>query len=146
MLASVHQQQNPAWAAACGMACVIVLLPLLAAVTGVFVWIGLRIQGLKVSFGRTVSASIFISTLLWIVLFPLQLALILAGTVAPMATWLPAIFLSLVAFALNCRATGCALSISGWRVVLSVVIWATIGCAFCCCCGCFLGFLTGMSK
>ncbi|HAZ65991.1 MAG TPA: hypothetical protein DCY41_04450 [Opitutae bacterium] len=62
-----------------------------------------------------------------------------------METWLPTILLSLGAFALSCRATGFALSISGWRVVLSVLIWATIGCAFCCCCGCFLGFV-GMSK
>ena len=144
MLASV-QEQGPAWAAGCGMACAMVLLPLIAAVIGIFVWIGLRIQGLKVSFGRTVSASIFISTLLWLVLFPLQIVLILAGTVAPMETWLPAILLNLGAWALSCRATGCALSISGWRVVLSVVIWATIGCAFSCCCGCFLGF-AGLPK
>jgi hypothetical protein len=147
MLASVHQQQSPAWAAACGMACVIVLLPLLAAATGVFVWIGLRIQGLKVSFGRTISASIFISPLLWIIIFPLQFALVLAGTVAPTVTWLPAIFLSLVVFTLNCRATGCALSISGWRVVLAAVIWGVIGCALCCCCcGGVFAFLAGMSK
>ena len=144
MLASV-QEQGPAWAAGCGMACGMVLLPLITAVIGIFVWIGLRIQGLKVSFGRTVSASIFISTLLWLVLFPLQIVLILAGTVAPMETWLPAILLNLGAWALSCRATGCALSISGWRVVLSVVIWATIGCAFSCCCGCLLGF-AGLPK
>ena len=140
MLSSV-QQQSPTWATGCGMACGILLLPLMAAVGGIFVWIGLRIQALKVSFGRTVGASIFISTLLWLVLFPLQLGLTLAGTVAPTETWLPTILLSLGAFGLSCRATGCALSISGWRVFLSVLIWATIGCVFCCCCGCFLGFI-----
>lgn len=122
---------------ACGAACVMVLYPLFAALMGVLLWPGLRLQGQKVGFGRAITASILAHSLLFLGLFPLSLLLSVAGYFAPLATVLPAFILALASFGLGCRALGASLACSGWRVFLSWLLMGGIFCVTCCCCGWF---------
>lgn len=127
--------------AACGVACLMVVYPLFAGLMGILLWPGLRLQGRKVGFGRAITGSILVHCLLFLGLFPLSIALSVAGYFAPVATMLPTVALALLNFGLGCRALGAALGCSGWRVFLSWLLMGVLFCLTCCCCGWLAAFL-----
>lgn len=127
---------------ACATGCVLLVYPLLAALCGMLLWPGLRVQGKKVGFGRAITASILTGCLLMLALFPGTLLLTLVGYFTPVASLLPAFAFWLLSFGLACRATGSALGLSGWRVFFAWVLLGSIFCLCCCCCSA-LGILAG---
>lgn len=142
-----HQEAVPTLITmVCAWTCLLVIYPLFCAFVGVLLWPGLRLQGQKVAFGRLVMASTFTVPLIFLAFFPLTALLTAAGTAAPMLTLLPEILLGLVAFGFGCRAQGHALGLSGWRILLSHVMIASVLCLGCCCCSCLLGVMTGLGK
>jgi len=141
-----HQADAGVGVAVCAAGCVMLVYPLIAALVGIMLWPGLRIQGKKVPFGRVITAAIFTSCLLFLALFPATLVLTVCSYVAPIAMLPPAFAFMFVAFGLGCRSMGPALGLSGWRVFLAWVLLGSVFCVACCCCcgvGGFLGALAG---
>lgn len=144
ILDDMQRQADPGLVAPlCGATCFAVLFPLIMALAAMLLWVGLRAQGLKPGFGRTVTAGILVGGLLLLVLYPAFAAMSLLGAVSPLASLLPTLALGLVTYAFGCRAMGAALDFSGWRVCLASLMLATVLCVTCCCCCGALGFLAG---